>query len=286
MKRRWKPHNFGVDLDEEDLKVRRRWKVDDDVHLNHIFDNNVTPALRKYAKDERHHLRIKAFEKYLKNKKRKMEEGWVDTRKQGLVPFKEPDVLGKVVNETFVRMPNEKAILLHEDRGPELDTYMVILTLKEFDLYYNTDVYGGEVSFEGGLIGASRVPKTYRHIFYSNAFQNEFMFRLIREHGVNYDSAYELCEQMISPDGIDNVIDVDQSKENLESTIEDKVIIEALCKMVDEIMVEAHKICLANGIFFDGIFDPDHDETYDRDYTYTTIKYPQFYDPETLELKK
>lgn len=109
----------------------------------------------------------------------------------------EPDRLGKFINDNFYFECGYLQLQVSRyPHNPNITSCEPYLYFPEFELYYNK-----ELSFEKGVESACHnyvgISDLQQKI--SNAVNNEILYRLIKEHGANYQSALDFTFLLTEP---------------------------------------------------------------------------------------
>lgn len=117
----------------------------------------------------------------------------------------EPDELGRLINENYYMECDKTQLTFSRyPRIPNITSCENYLTFPEFALHYNNGL-----SFKNGVENACRNHKGISDLQtnISNAVNNEILYRLIKEHGANYQSALGFTFLLTEPAARNNPFD-------------------------------------------------------------------------------
>lgn len=144
------------------------------------------------------------------DKKPKIEEEALRPEKVNVLNDKEPTEAGKIINKLFnFALDNE--FYITGDRGPTKISCYDTFTFTEFKLYYTNEDYK---DFELGIVFAWE-DEFNKDEYFASAVENEFMYYLMKDHGVTYEAAFNFTIDLIEPDGIYEPINKKKTMSNI-----------------------------------------------------------------------
>lgn len=126
-----------------------------------------------------------------------------------------PTKIGRII-ENLNREKQYRKEDLIKDRGQRIYEIHDVLSFPEFKKYY-----AYFFTYEFTIRTTMREDDDEWTLGFAYAFVNELMFNLMREEGVSYEAAINLVPNTIHTDGIDDFINLDDTKLYIYETFKD-----------------------------------------------------------------
>lgn len=161
------------------------------------------------------------------NKKPKLEKENLRPEKVNVLTDKEPTETGKLINRLF-NFALDSDFYITADRSIHHLSCYDTFSFNEFKLYYTNEDYK---DFELGIVFAWE-DEYNKDVYFASAIENEFMYYLMKDHGVTYEAAFNFTINLIEPDGVYEPINLSKTKSNIWCKLNGDPLCEELCEEI------------------------------------------------------
>lgn len=222
------PNEFLIDLDDEDKHVFEVIGVDEERDI----PDYLSPDAQQNLQTIYHNLKLRTFDEYLRNKYH------VPGSNHPADIYPPTTDVGHYINEEF-KCPDHNTTYEAHSSGRLIIKYDY--SLADLIYYYGTD----DKNLDRGLDKVVYIPRRftrYRGDSLKFLFRNEFVFRMILEHGCYYPAINYLANNLITEDGTGGFINMEGFMTGLNyfRNIQAK---REVARIMHEIIAQAKEIC-------------------------------------------